>query len=225
MSRGARLAALLDGGSPFSPLSLNPIAWWPLTDGSGTTPQDISGNGHHGEFVSNGDGPAWFGDPVTALDLNGTDSDGVVMTGDLLDEPAALTICGWVNLDNAGGDLLNISNSVILRFINSLSVVWTHAGGGGFTVVGTGATGPTGLHHFAGVIDPGNSRQEVYQDGVSVASGSSSAAIVYNAGNTYIGRNPDGTVPNDGLHRHVIVFPFGLSTAQIVQVMNATAFP
>jgi hypothetical protein len=214
--RGTRYAVRA-GGAAFSILSLAPLAWWKLDEGSGNTAQDSSGLGRHGTLVGS---PSWG---VGLLNFDGVD-DGVVVTG-TLGSPSAATLCAWANASDGwlAGTLARINDSVGITTggASPQGIYFS----GAFPSINSGTI--AGLHHVAYVCDPANSRQELYVDGVSVASGSSSGAISYatgGSGNTVIGANHNVSSSFfTGMMHDVLFFGSGLTTGQIAQVMAATA--
>ena len=211
------------GSAAFLILSLLPRLWLPLDEGSGTTPQDISGNGNHGAFINS---PTWDAGPPVSLDFQAADTDGLLISG-LLGSPAAVTICSWVDVGAVASQprVLSIGNAAEI-ILTSDGFGATHFDGGFQSLLYSGGSlAGGGPLHLAAVIDPGAERQEIYLNGVSVGTASLSAAINY-AGtgipNTYVGQLA-GSLPYDGRGRHVLAFPFGLSTQQIEAVMAATA--
>jgi hypothetical protein len=210
------------GGGGFSPLSLDPVLWLKLNEGSGTTPQDSSGNGNNSTFINT---PTW--DTPGWLDFQAADMDGLLISG-LLGQPAAVTVAVWVDVDAIAGThprVMSIGNAVDL-VVESNGIQVIHFDGGFRSLAYTGGTivgaGPT---HIACVVDPGGSRQQLYLNGVSVASAALSAAINYpgtGISDTYVGQII-GLEPFDGRMHDVLAFPSALTTEQIAAVMAATA--
>jgi hypothetical protein len=203
-------------------LSLSPALWLKLDDGSGTTPQDSSGNGNHGTFINT---PSWVTGPPAALDFTAADRDAVQVSGTLGD-PAAVTIMAWVDFDAAdssGADVISIADSVLLRLEDGSMQGWYRGTGGGYTNINhAAALGGDGWHNVAYVTTAG--RQELYLDGVSVAAGNTANAVSYLAGNTLLGRHSTDLVYDyDGRMRQALVLPSALSTSLIAAVMTETA--
>jgi hypothetical protein len=210
------------GAGGFDLLSLNPVLWLKLNDGSGTTPQDSSGNGNHGAFINT---PTWVAGPPAALDFSSADRDAVQVSG-TLGGPAAVTLMAWVDFDAAdssGADVISIADSVLIRLEDGSMQGWYRGAGGGYTNINhADILGGDGWHHVAYVTTAG--RQELYLDGVSVAAGNTADAIGYLAGNTLLGRHSTELVYDyDGRMRDALVFPSALTTGEIAAVMAATA--
>jgi hypothetical protein len=215
---GQRRAAAFGG---FGVLSFSPTLWLKLDDGSGTTPQDSSGNGNHGTFVNT---PSYVVGPPAALDFTGADRDAVQVTG-TLGEPAAVTIMGWIELDAADTsetDVISIADSVLIRMANTqLQGFYRSSGGAYDNIDHVVSLAGDGYHHFAYVAATG--RQELYLDAVSVGSKTNGNAIGYLAGNFLLGRHSSETTRDfDGRMHDVLVFPSALSTTQIAAIMTAT---
>jgi hypothetical protein len=75
------------------------LAHWPLDDGSGTTVQDSSGNGHDGALLGD---PLWVAGVIGSGALSFDGSDGLVEAAhdDSLSIEDALTITTWVKLND-----------------------------------------------------------------------------------------------------------------------------
>jgi len=209
-------------GGAFDPLDLSPLLWLRLNDGSGTTPQDSSGNGNHGTFINT---PSWVTGPPAALDFTAADRDAVQVSGTLGDPPA-VTLMAWIDFDAAdssGADVISIADSVLIRLEDGSMQGWYRGVGGGYTNINhAAALGGDGWHHVTYVTTAG--RQELYLDGVSVAADTIATAISYLAGNTLLGRHSTELVYDyDGRMRDALVFPSALTTDQIAAVMAATA--
>jgi len=203
-------------------LSLSPALWLKLDDGSGTTPQDSSGNGNHGTFINT---PSWVAGPPAALDFTAADRGAVQVSGSLGDPPA-VTLAAWIDFDaqdSSGAEVIDIANTVLIRLEDGSVQGWYRGTGGGYTnIIHLTAIAGGGWHHVAYVTTAG--QQELYLDGVSVASDVVSTAISYLAGNTLIGRHASDTIYDyDGRMHDVLVFPSVLTTQQIAAVMAATA--
>lgn len=210
------------GGGTDPVLALSPVLWLKFNDGSGTTPQDSSGNGNHGTFINT---PSYVDG---ALDFTAADRDAVQVTGQL-GEPAAITLMAWVDLDavDTGGAEIVSLNDVLIRGdeVGPGTLACYFNTSGGYIQQDTAVTlAGDGWHHIAFVCAPAIPRQEIYVDGVSVASAELAGAIVYNGGNTTIGRHPsDANYDFDGRIHDVLVFPYALSAEEIAAVMAATA--
>jgi hypothetical protein len=171
-----------------------------------------SGNGTAGEFIdSSGNGRSGQGGAGTAVNVPtrttgklgyGQSFDGndfIQITG-LLGTPSNIVLSTWANLSAlgpSGSDIISLGDTVIIRFLggdtglqgNYQYTLFTwHNINNGVSYIGTG------WHYLVYNIDIANSRQEIYVDGVSVASGTDSDAILYTGlgPNTQIGRHGNG---------------------------------
>jgi len=78
-------------------LDENLIAYYPLSEGSGVTLVDHSGNGLNGTIS----GASWVtGETNSALSFDGVDDSAVVLVTDLLNSVNAITVTAWVKIES-----------------------------------------------------------------------------------------------------------------------------
>lgn len=122
-----------------------------------------------------------------------------VLLASLFGSPPAITVALWVqqtavDVDTNNSDVLSVGDNIVLRLEDfQWSGLYHYASGyrqlsSGPTLVGAG------WRHLAYVVDPGQSAQVLYLDGVAVASAAQTDAIDYSAGSsTTLGKNPGNT--------------------------------
>ncbi len=85
----------------FNPSGM--IGYWPFDDGSGTTADDLSGNGNNGVLIN---GPSWIAGEINdALSFNGTSS--YVFPPSLGIPPPSVSISVWIKPNPAGGVVMS----------------------------------------------------------------------------------------------------------------------
>jgi hypothetical protein len=199
------------------------LAYWQFDEGTGTTAQDASGNGHTGTFQG---GVTWaagrFG---SAVHINGTDGVVVVPNAASLSPRNAISITAWFNADSwAGGNrriLEKGDNDDQYRLTEESNVLK-------FQLVGlsndtlTTALPSTGVwHHIAATYD--GAMMKIYIDGILAAQQASSGLIATTTSNLHIGsKTPGGTAGNHflGLIDDVRVYDVALS-ADYIQYLQS----
>jgi hypothetical protein len=176
----------------------NLAGWWKFDEGEGATAIDWSGNNNHGTIRG---GTAWVeGYDGGALKLKGVDGYVTLPIGLLISSLRSATFTTWVNFSNLGGAWQRIfdfgSGTPTYIFLcprtgtdGPMRLAITTGGGAGESLIDSPDTLPTGWHHVAVVIRPGN--MQIYLDGVVVASGST-AVIPSDLGQTssnWLGRS------------------------------------
>lgn len=179
------------------------MAWYKLDESSGTVATDSTGRGNDGAFVgspslavtSNG-GPSMG----TAVGLNGANY--VQVTG-LLGQSPSVSVAGWAKLDakdSSGADFVSLGDCFVIRLANSTvnTTAAYHLAAGTTSVDASGIIEDTGWHHFAAVLDAGNTLK-LYIDGNEKASVAATSAISYSGlgANTFIGRHGNSGSSHD----------------------------
>jgi hypothetical protein len=175
----------------------NLVGWWKFDEGEGTTAVDWSGKGNHGAISG---GTAWVdGYDGGALKLKGVDGYVTLPIGVLIGSLRSATFTTWVNFSNLGRAWQRIfdfgSGTPTYIFLcprtgtGDPMRVAIQTGGGGESLIDASDTLPTGWHHVAVVIRPGN--MQIYLDGAVAASGST-AVVPSDLGQTssnWLGRS------------------------------------
>jgi len=175
----------------------NLVGWWKFDEGEGATAIDWSGKGNHGSIRG---GTAWVdGYDGGALKLKGVDGYVTLPIGVLISSLRSATFTTWVNFSNLGGAWQRIfdfgSGTPTYIFLcprtgtGDPMRVAIQTGGGGESLIDASDTLPTGWHHVAVVIRPGN--MQIYLDGAVAASGST-AVVPSDLGQTssnWLGRS------------------------------------
>ncbi len=227
-SRGTRLGAssILDNGSTFG----QGLAGHWTFDGIDTTSMilDKSGNGYNASFVGSATSSAKTTGKLGQAFSFRRSLPNFAYTPSLLGNPSVVTLSAWVNLnstDASGSDVVSIGDHAAMRLDeagNGLSCVYYYGSSSWNTTRSGSLLSGTGWHHVACVIDPANSREEVYIDGVSVTSDSWNNAISYADLSPYtvIGghANSGTTYDFDGKIDDVRVYNRALSTAEVRQL-------
>ncbi len=196
------------------------IAYWKFDEGNGTTVKNSSSQGktYDGSII----GATWTNNGKLNKALNFDGDDYVEISG-LMGSPTAVTLTGWANLtaaDTSGAEIISLGDAVILRLDDAPGTTGYYYNGSDWieTTAGTFHEG-TGWHHYAYVVDPANSIQQLYIDGKLVASDSESTAISYSGqgSNTRIGSHANGSTSYDftGTIDEVKVYNTALSSDEI----------
>jgi hypothetical protein len=205
------------------------VGIWLLDEGSGTTVEDSSGNGNHGEIT--GDGGSWVGGQFgNALLLNGTNEFVEVPDSDSLDLEEQVTMICWFNWEGSGDGWqtffskgpMSGNNENYALFTNSADR-HTHfcknAGGDRNCFNSpTNAFEPNQWYHTAATYD--GTTQITYIDGEEVASEALSGAMVTNDNYLGIGFREDSPHYWRGMLDDMAVFSRALSAEEVNQIMN-----
>ena len=159
------------------------ITRWPLNETSGFAAEDIAGS--NDGTLTNMNGNEWTGGVVGgALEFDGTND--YVEAAGLLDEPANVTICAWLNLTSSSwaADVISLGDYVAIRLDDETpgfgftrayyytGSVWRNTSSG---IILKG----TGWRHVAYVVDDTNNSQKFYIDGAVLGSTSYTESISY----------------------------------------------
>ncbi|MBR9677354.1 PGF-pre-PGF domain-containing protein [Candidatus Woesearchaeota archaeon] len=207
-------------------LSTGLFAHWAFDESSGSTASDSSGNSNDGTVY----GALWASGTINnALNFDGLND--YVEVGALDITGSALTISAWFKSDNlascGSSDCRIISKSISTAEADHYWMISTIASSGvklRFRLKTSGTTSTliatsgnlvnNQWYHGVAVYD-GNF-MKLYLDGVEVGSIAKTGVIdTNNLVNANIGRNPDGSVPFDGLIDDVRVYNRVLTTTEI----------
>jgi hypothetical protein len=207
-----------------------PVGYWNFDEqaaGDGNVVADNSGGGNGGTLddanVSGMDcgAPGKYG---SACAFDGAD-DHINVAG-LFGSPRNITVSGWFNLEtNQQGELISVGNTVAIR-VNANNTTLRGFYYDGSSWQGTDQTQTyhgTGWHHVAYTINDLTDFQELYLDGVRVATSTHAGSPTYNQGaDTTIGKHATlGSGFWDGLLDEVRVYNYVRSSQQIIEDMNA----
>jgi len=202
-----------------------PVGYWNMDERTGTTANDISGNGYTGTLT---DGPTWTSGKIgAAIDFDGSD-DRVTTASVFGLGTTNVTMSAWVFIDSAtlSGGFVKIGSNG-----NGYSM---GVGGGshddtgndlillyeGIRWIDTGVTIGTGWHHVAMVIDA-SGLPWAYIDGVSIGSFSGTGAVTPTT-RTDIGGNNPAANPRffNGKVDDVKIYNYPRTAGQVLQDMN-----
>lgn len=196
---------------------------WPLTDGSGTTARDTSGNGNN---LTLANGPTWI---KTAPNGGGLSFDGTNQyaqtAGPVLDAGKSYTVSAWVNLADkngfhtAVGQDGPVQSSFFLQYVQDQDRL-------SFSALGTRATSTfspqTGVwYHLVGVLDSAANTITLYVNGTEQSTTTGTAKADPSVGPLTVGRalfNAGKTDFWDGGISDVQVVPAALTAAQVAAV-------
>ena len=133
----------------------------------------------------------------------------------------SLTLGGFVNIDPASGigEVFSIGDSVTLSVSpgpEGVTAGFSDPAGIPQETVSSINIHEAGWHHVAFTIDEATNTQTLYLDGVVVAQTNHAEPIAYdvNAG-TFVGNNPNGTLPFNGLLDDLFIYDRALSANEI----------
>ena len=206
-------AQLSDGaGNP-------PIAYWKLDDNTGTSAIDSSGNGNTGTLTNS---PKWVtGKAGSAINVTSS-NDHILVSGLLgLNTPTAqqvVTVSLWMKATTLSSDaeVISLNDNIAIRVTPTSIRGFYRTSGFSWSTTALGiALSTDRWYHITYVADPANSTQVIYVDGNRLESGTSSSAISYTAGNTYLGQHPSGGNQFNGILDDVKVYNYARTTSQV----------
>jgi len=241
----SQVQTLYNNGSPEASISHSPVAWWKLDS---TTITDSSGNGNTGtnsgatqvtSFVStlNGTSSGMTTANLVNSDLtrsipyssysmsfNGTDDEvafASASSGPLNDIGTGdFTVSVWGNATTKSdyGTLIGnwSTNGLIMWRVATSNVFECHIGGDTFTTTYTIPFDDT-WHHY--LIKRSGTNVTVYVDGVSVATGTSSATLASGA-ISYIGNQPHNSRRWSGKISNPSIYNYAFSEDQVLTIYN-----
>jgi fibronectin type 3 domain-containing protein len=231
---GYTVAAPQGSNAPYAQnvLSNSPSLYWRLDETSGTTAQDLSGNGDNGTYgsgdtlgvpgaINDGSSPA-----DGAITTDGND-DGVMVGSSQVPSPSTFSVEAWFKTTHAGGKIIGFGNSSSPTgsssydkhiYFNSDGSLNFGVYNGEFDVVS--APGSMNLadgnwHQVVGTQD--GSGMNLYIDGNLIASNGVTTNQSYN-GYWHVGGDSgwsDNTNDFNGSIDEVSVYPYALSASQI----------
>ncbi len=218
---------ILSGRATFSPLSLGPIAWWRLNDGSGTTAVDSSGNDYD---LTLNNTPTWIAGQVggglnfaaASSEKGATNAAGLLTS---LQGLSAFTVAFWARAAGyqAQGPGISIHNDVD---VNSLFLVYPYDtnGGNGVRVFYNGAAiidqnaEPSEAtlnvwHHFA-FVSRSSTDHEIFIDNVSAGTSSTAKSLAATLSHVTVGAWDDSQYFNGDIDE-VIIFGRALTADEM----------
>ncbi len=213
------------------------VAHWPMREGTGTTVEDITGNGHTGRLIN---GAHWDTDARVSFDGH----DDHIDVGPFDVPGSALTVTGWffaTNLSNcASRDCRILSKATGTSTQDHYIMVSTIASGAqtklrfrlkthdntSTLIASTGSVPPNKWVHMAGVYD--GASMLLYQDGQQVGRLSKTGPLASNpAAPFWIGGNPSVATarPWDGKIGDVRVYNRALSAEEVQALANPDEEP
>ena len=175
---------------------------WPLTDGSGTTARDTSGNGND---LTLANGPTWTTDGPNGggLQFDGTDQYAQT-AGPVLNAAQSYTVSAWVKLADknhfhtAVGQDGPVYSSFFLQYVQDQDRL-------SFSALGTRATSTfspqTGVwYHMVGVLDADANTITLYVNGTkqSTTTGTKAGRSEHRAADRSVGRCTTRPRPTSG---------------------------
>jgi hypothetical protein len=205
-------------------------ATWTFDEGSGSTANDSSGGGNHGQLV---DGPAWVAGMIgDALVFDGVNDRVEVTSPTGALKPAnAFSISAWVKYSSTGsngGDVASMGDSYVLRVRSNGNVHTAFYDGTTWKyLTTTGINTKDGQwHHLVGQYT--GTQLQVYVDGVLAAQSSTSGSIAYTLGQGFvIGNHGNGATGYEfnGLIDQLRIYPRGLSLGEVAALGDEQAWP
>lgn len=209
------------------------VLWYPMTDGSGSTVNDYSGNSNDGTI----NGAEWVKTPYQGsygLDFDGTDDK--ITTSSGTDFSTVTSIGFWLNANASQVQeypvVLAADTNKTIRFyptIDGLSQVsWRLATGTGSSW-DTDLNGSTDIadgtsHHVFIVIDSSNNNRKVYIDGSLEVTNTDSCSLTDSSVNIRFGGRYDSHSAYfyTGKISNVMIFDRELSEEEIKDIYNKT---
>jgi len=204
--------------------------WWPLNDGAGTKATDLSTGGNDG---TQSGGVSWAStEKGTAASFDGTDDyiDIVGAPADTITQP--LTLSAWVYNDAGGsgtndlvalGDTTSVNPLGIIRFTySSGQVSAVFRAGSTASIISHTLSNPTGNWNHICVVATSSTSLELFVDGVSVASDTSTNYGTLSYDNLTIGALQRTTLLNysDGGVQNVRAYDRALSATEVSRLYN-----
>ena len=204
-----------------------PVGWWKMDEGSGSTINDISGNDNSGTI--DGALTKWVsGKYGRSLEFNNSDDGVSIANADILEAPSSFTIMGWVNF----GDLSQ-NQSIIYRTATRQNYyLWITSSGSLYAGFRNSADTAWQDHvynfnpdlnrwyHIAAVFDDVNNKFKIYINGNNVLNETENdTPYISEIQTLYIG---DGGAGNfSGKIDDVKVYNYARTPKQILEDMNA----
>jgi hypothetical protein len=207
------------------------VGRWKLSEVSGSTANDASGQGNNGTYTNgvtlNAAGPYSCSGTDAAADFDGTNDYVSVANESNFDLTSAVTVAAWFKVDTFTKSfqaLVCKGNTAwrIQREGTTNQLQFSCSGLSVTKVVCTTNVNDGQWHHVAGRFD--GSTLAIYIDGVHEASTAVTGTITTNNFNVSIGENLESTGRQwDGKAYDVYVFNYALSASQISALASGTA--
>jgi hypothetical protein len=194
---------------------------WPLTDGSGTTAKDTSGNGND---LTLSNGPTWTttGPNGGGLQFDSSKQQYAQTAGPVLNASKSYTVSAWVNLADKNGFHTALGqdgpvySSFYLQYVQdqdrlSFSALGTRATSGFAPQTGT-------WYHLVGVLDADANTITLYVNGTKEGTATGTAQADPSVGPLTVGRALYNATKTDfwnGGITNVQVFPKALSASEV----------
>ncbi len=216
----------------------NLVGWWKFDEDEGTVALDWSGNGNHGTLF--GGAERIEGYDGGALNFDGVDDYVDLPIGSLIASLTDSTIDLWTNFSNTGGSWQRIWDFGSGEQINMfLTPRIGTAGEMRFAITITSwadedqttaqATLPSGWHHVALTIDPGNTKHTLYLDGQVAAENTAARYTPSSLGVTtqnWLGRsNYAADAYYSGSLDDFRIYNYVQTQAEIVETMKGDPLP
>lgn len=217
----------------------NLIAYWPMSEASGTTALDISGNGRNGAYTAVTLGQTGIGDGRTAASFDGSTSFNNVYSASLAGAFSGQegTFSIWLRVSGSGVWTDGITRRAILFLVDSSNRVGIHkavanneidflyVAGGTSKTGGVTSFSPTGWAHFALTWSLAADELKFYVNGAqsgATQTGLGTFAGALSSTQTIIGSlsTPAAQVWS-GFLAHAAVWNTPLSAAQILTLATA----
>lgn len=216
-------------------LALNPVAYWPLNEASGSTMTDIR-NGYNGTYTNVTLGQPGIGDGLTAASFNGSSSYAQITGANLTALAAAFnkdefTVMAWLRVANAGVWSDGIQRRIVyfgfstdeannhfyLRKNTTANQVRGGRAGATHRAIDYTTAGPTGWFHLALRSSLAESAVRLYYDGIEVGTpGTGLTAIAGSIAKAHFAMT-DAAFYWSGYLAHIALFNRPLATAEIAR--------
>jgi len=165
-----------------------------FTFDAATAVNDAGSDSHDGTLE---DGAIFFSDieQGEVVELDGNDD--AIFINSRFNDPTSTTVSGWVNLNSANGELINIGGVIALRVDETENGIAGYYWDGTQYITTTSGEfiAGTGWRHVAYTIDAAADTQTLYLDGVAVGSSTFASDPTYNLPAAFthstIGRHAD----------------------------------
>jgi len=197
-----------------------------FTFDAATAVNDAGSDSHDGTLE---DGAIFFSDieQGEVVELDGNDD--AIFINSRFNDPTSTTVSGWVNLNSANGELINIGGVIALRVDETENGIAGYYWDGTQYITTTSGEfiAGTGWRHVAYTIDAAADTQTLYLDGVAVGSSTFASDPTYNLPAAFthstIGRHADpanNAFDLDGRVDDVRVYSRALSATEITQLAS-----
>lgn len=203
------------GGAAFSPLSLGPLAYWPLDEGSGATAADASGNGYDLDLINT---PTWIAGggldfAAASSEKAETSAAGLIAA---LEGAEAWTVALWaraaayqenaaaVGIHNAGSGTASFIFYPYDNFEGNGPRFYLHTGVANGGVEGTDTEVSLNEFHFFAAVQRSLTDRELFQNNVSMGTMGFSSALPATLSHVTIGAWNGGQYFDGGIRRPIL---------------------